>query len=66
MGDLVPDSKPLENDSQGRPLPVLDSDLILGAGEYFVLSARVPGSFDSRYYGPVWDHQIIARAEPIW
>ena len=68
-GTLITGSKPLEKDSQGRPLPVLNalgSNFMLGAGEYFVLSARVPGSFDSRYYGPVGTDQIIARAKPIW
>jgi conjugative transfer signal peptidase TraF len=40
-------------DRQGRALPHWVGCRRLGAAELFVFSARVPNSFDSRYYGPV-------------
>ncbi len=40
-------------DRRGRALPHWIGCRRLGAGELFVFSARVPNSFDSRYYGPV-------------
>lgn len=40
-------------DGQGRALPRWRGCRRLAAGEVFVFSARVPNSFDSRYYGPV-------------
>lgn len=42
-----------ERDHLGRPLPHWQGCRRLGPGELFVYSARVPNSFDSRYYGPV-------------
>jgi conjugative transfer signal peptidase TraF len=40
-------------DHRGRALPHWVGCRRLDAGELFVFSARVPDSFDSRYYGPV-------------
>jgi conjugative transfer signal peptidase TraF len=40
-------------DGRGRALPRWRGCRRLMAGEVFVFSARVPNSFDSRYYGPV-------------
>lgn len=40
-------------DSQGRDLPHWTGCRRLRADELFVFSARVPNSFDSRYFGPV-------------
>ena len=40
-------------DHRGRALPHWVGCRRLDAGELFVFSARVPNSFDSRYYGPV-------------
>lgn len=62
---LLPDSRPLSHDSQGRSLPrfgrrLLDSD------EFFFVSTLSPGSFDSRYFGPGRAEQILGRVEPLW
>ena len=40
-------------DREGRALPRWSGCRPLRADEVFVFSARVPNSFDSRYYGPV-------------
>lgn len=40
-------------DHRGRALPHWVGCRRLNANELFVFSARVPNSFDSRYYGPV-------------
>lgn len=40
-------------DSRGRLLPHWIGCRRLGSDELFVFSARVPNSFDSRYFGPV-------------
>lgn len=53
-------------DSQGRPLPVWRARRVLRPGEFFVFSACVPNSFDSRYYGPIRRCDIIAVRRPLW
>jgi len=53
-------------DSKGQPLPVWRARRLLQTGEYFLFSARVPNSFDSRYYGPVRRADIIAVRRPLW
>lgn len=53
-------------DSEGRPLPVWRARRVLHPGEFFVFSARVPNSFDSRYYGPIRREDIIAVRRPLW
>lgn len=49
----------LARDSQGFALPHWTACRRLGSGELFVFSARVPTSFDSRYFGPV--PTVLAR-----
>jgi conjugative transfer signal peptidase TraF len=53
-------------DSNGHPLPVWRANRVLEPDEFFVFSARVPNSFDSRYYGPVRHRDIIAVRKPLW
>ena len=54
---LVINGRPLApvvaRDHAGRLLPHWQGCRALRADELFVFSARVPNSFDSRYYGPV-------------
>lgn len=38
----------------------------LGDGQYFLLSNKVPNSFDSRYFGPIMEHDIISKATPLF
>lgn len=46
-------------DRRGRALPRWTGCGRLGRDEYFVFSARIPNSFDSRYYGPVRRNEVI-------
>lgn len=50
-------------DHQGRALPHWVGCRRLDAGELFVFSARVPNSFDSRYYGPVRRDDVLGVYE---
>jgi conjugative transfer signal peptidase TraF len=53
-------------DGSGIVLPQWWGCRPLRAGEYFVFSARIPNSFDSRYFGPVSRDQILAVYRPLW
>jgi conjugative transfer signal peptidase TraF len=53
------------SDPAGRPLPAWSGCLRLDAGKIFVLSAR-PGSFDSRYIGPIERDHVLGTAIPVW
>ena len=59
---------PPSHDSAGRRLPLWREDLVLGPDEFFVFSARIPNSFDSRCYGPIHRTEISAvrRAVVTW
>lgn len=67
---LVVDGKALGpiavRDRAGRPLPRWRGCRRLAAGEYVVFSDRIPNSFDSRYYGPVGQADILGVYAPIW
>jgi len=52
-------------DRRGRLLPQWRGCRRLVAGEYFVFSARIPNSFDSRYYGPVRPDDVIGVYRPL-
>lgn len=52
-------------DAAKRPLPRWVGCIRLSGSQVFVLSAN-PGSFDSRYFGPIHQHRIIGTAHPIW
>jgi conjugative transfer signal peptidase TraF len=52
-------------DAAGRSLPVWSGCFRLGASDIFVLSAD-PGSFDSRYMGPIDRAHVMGFALPIW
>ncbi|EHH1077077.1 conjugative transfer signal peptidase TraF [Vibrio parahaemolyticus] len=65
-GQAVTKASVLPADSQGRPLPKLDT-LTLQHNEFFMMSDHRPtDSFDSRYYGAVPFHHIHGHIEPIW
>lgn len=53
-------------DRWGVPLPHWSGCQRLQNGQYFVLSNRIPNSFDSRYYGPVSVPELIGVYEPLW
>lgn len=52
-------------DRRGRALPQWRGCRRLDADEVFVLSTRIPNSFDSRYYGPVHRSQILGVYTPL-
>jgi conjugative transfer signal peptidase TraF len=53
-------------DRHGVALPRWSGCRHLAVGEYFVLSNRIPNSFDSRYYGPVPRANVIGVYRPLW
>ena len=53
------------HDTHGDRLPIWHGCRALTAGEVFVFSARIPNSFDSRYYGPIQTGQIIGVFRPL-
>jgi conjugative transfer signal peptidase TraF len=56
---------PPREDSAGRPLPIWRSCRRLADDEFFVFSARIPNSFDSRCYGPIPRREIMAVRWPL-
>jgi conjugative transfer signal peptidase TraF len=52
-------------DESGRALTRWSGCLTLTASQVFVLSAA-PGSFDSRYFGPVERAHVLGVGRPIW
>jgi conjugative transfer signal peptidase TraF len=56
----------LASDRMGRPLPWWEGCETLGAGEFFLLMADAPDSFDGRYFGVTERRDIIGRLVPIW
>lgn len=56
----------VQTDADGRALPHWRGCKTLSDGEIFVLSNRVPNSFDSRYFGPIAVSQVIGVYRPLW
>jgi len=52
-------------DRAGRSLPRWNGCRELIQGEFFLLG-DTPGSFDSRYFGPVTSARVIGRLAPLW
>ena len=61
---LLPASAPLVRDRAGRPIRPKLGVHVLGPGEYWLHSGRVPTSIDSRYTGPV--RLVLERLQPLW
>ena len=59
-------ARQLGRDSSGRKMPLWQGCRLLHEGEYFLLMAEVPASFDSRYFGPVRSKNLIGRLVPLW
>ena len=56
----------LDKDSAGRPLPRRSTGCVtLRPEEVFLASDRIPGSFDSRYFGPVDADLVIGPVELV-
>jgi conjugative transfer signal peptidase TraF len=56
---------PPREDIAGRPLPIWRGCRRLADDEFFVFSARIPNSFDSRCYGPIPRREIMAVRWPL-
>lgn len=52
-------------DRRGRPMPLQYGTYVLKKNTFW-LSADIPCSFDSRYFGPVSRSRLVARAIPVW
>ena len=64
--DGNPDIPVRETDRVGRVMPRWNECRTLQSGEYFLISIDVQTSFDSRYFGPVRDEDIIGNVRLIW
>jgi conjugative transfer signal peptidase TraF len=55
----------LAADARGRMLRAWSGCGVLGPEEVFLLTADIPASFDSRYFGPVPIGSVIGRLAPL-
>jgi conjugative transfer signal peptidase TraF len=54
-------------DSEGRPLPRTPNGTYeVHRGEVWLISVHHPRSWDSRYFGPVSEQDIVGALHPIW
>lgn len=66
-GERLPASRSAAVDSLGDPLPHAPwGRHVVAADEVWVVSTRVPNSWDSRYLGPIPVSQVWAVARPVW
>jgi conjugative transfer signal peptidase TraF len=65
-GILLPESKPLQADPAGRPLPHFQTDpYTLGRSQVLLMSNFCRLSFDGRYFGPINRLQIKTVILPV-
>lgn len=65
-GEILPMTKQLLQDSQGREMPsLIMAGRVLEAGEYIVVSHLHAKGFDSRYYGIISQSHIVSKARVI-
>src|SRR5262245_12295672 len=66
-GQRLPGSSTPASDSLGRALThVAWRRYVVGADELWLVSTRVPNSWDSRYLGPIPTSQVWSVARPVW
>ena len=66
-GVLVQNTRPLDRDNIGDPLPVLRfENHRLRENEALFLSDHLPRSFDARYFGIQDMRQIVEVVKPVW
>jgi len=53
-------------DGQGRAMPWWQGCRTLIEGEYFLLMADVPDSFDGRYFGITGNADLVGQAHLLW
>jgi conjugative transfer signal peptidase TraF len=66
-GTLLPNSRPLDMDHKGRPLPRLAiGRYVVERDALWVVSSYSPFSFDSRYFGAVRVGMVRTSARRLW
>lgn len=66
-GIMLPESKPLQADPAGRPLPHFQAySYTLGSSEVLLMSDVCSLSFDGRYFGPINRLQIKTVILPVF
>jgi conjugative transfer signal peptidase TraF len=55
-----------QSDSAGRPLPSWQGCIRLRSGQYFLLMAAAPLSFDGRYFGISASADILGKVRLLW
>jgi conjugative transfer signal peptidase TraF len=66
-GQRLPDSSTAASDSLGRDLQhVAWGRHVVGLDELWLVSTRVPNSWDSRYLGPFSTSQVWSVVRPVW
>lgn len=65
-GSILPYSKPLASDSQGRVLPRLTGSIELKASELLLMTDQSPFSFDARYFGLIDKSQVSGVIKPLF
>ena len=66
-GAAVPDSELKEVDSPGLPQEhTAEGEIVLTEGRFFVMGMNASRNSDSRHFGPVSAHQVVAGARPLW
>ena len=66
-GVLLPHSRPLETDSEGRTLSPIKADIsVLNERTVLLMSDYSSKSFDGRYFGLIERSQIIRAVRPVW
>jgi conjugative transfer signal peptidase TraF len=65
-GAAIPNTQPLTHDSTGRPLtPFTFGRFTVSPGTVWVASSHHPRSYDSRYFGPIAESQVLDRLRPL-
>jgi conjugative transfer signal peptidase TraF len=66
-GRLLPNSKPMDTDSDGQSLPHIGvNTAALDDHSVLLMSDYNPKSFDARYFGLVDKSKIISVIRPVW
>ncbi len=64
---LLPNTAPLPFDGKRRPLQAWPAgNYRVEPGTLWVASTFHPGSYDSRYLGPIRADQVLFRMRPLW
>jgi type IV secretory pathway protease TraF len=65
-GRRIAGTRPLPKDAQGRPIAAFPFGVYrLRRGEFWAGSRRHPRSFDSRYFGPVQESDVLGIARHV-